>query len=284
MVKALSQSRQVRNGTRLSIAALGIAVLGAAIGFAFLAAPALAETPEEKGLDIAREIDRRDLGWTDSEVDLNMILINRNGESSTRDLRTQSLENTEAGLGDKGLTIFDRPRDIEGTAFLSHTKITEPDDQWIYLPAIKRVKRISSVNKSGPFVGSEFAYEDLSSQEVEKYKYKWLRDEGCGELQCFVIDRYPVYEHSGYTKQVVWVDQDEYRVMKVEYYDRKNELLKVLVQSEYRQYLETYWRPLRMQMDNVQTGKATTLTFTNYKFRTGVDEGSFTPSRLKRAR
>jgi len=245
---------------------------------------ALAETPEEKGLAIAKEIDRRDLGWVDSEVELGMTLTNRNGESSARKLRIQALEVMEAGLGDRSLTVFDEPRDIEGTAFLSYTKITEPDDQWLYLPAIKRVKRISSVNKSGPFVGSEFAYEDLASQEVEKYKYKWVRDEDCGELKCFVIERYPVYEHSGYTKQLAWVDQGEYRVMKVEFYDRKDELLKVLVQSDYKRYLEKYWRPLRMQMDNVQTGKATTLLFQEYNFRTGLDKDLFTPSRLKRAR
>lgn len=242
-----------------------------------------AETPEEKGLQIAKEADRRDLGWQDSEVELHMTLANRNGEKSTRSLRIQSLEMPDPNLGDKSLTIFDEPRDVEGTAFLSHTKILEPDDQWLYLPAVKRVKRISSVNKSGPFLGSEFAYEDITSQEVAKYEYKWLRDEPCGELQCFVIERYPRYEHSGYTKQVVWIDQDEYRVMKVEFYDRKEELLKVLVQTEYHRYLDQYWRPHRMHMDNVQTWKSTTLEFKDYNFRVGVDENEFTPSRLKRA-
>ncbi|MCE2510029.1 MAG: outer membrane lipoprotein-sorting protein [Alphaproteobacteria bacterium] len=248
------------------------------------AVPAGAESPEEKGLAIAKEADRRDLGWQDSEVDLDMTLPNRNGESSTRSLRIQSLEVPDPNFGDKSLTVFDEPRDIEGTAFLSHTKILEPDDQWLYLPAVKRVKRISSVNKSGPFVGSEFAYEDIASQEVGKYTYKWLRDEPCGKLQCFVVEQYPRYEYSGYTKQIVWIDQGEYRVMKVEFYDRKDELLKVLVQSEYQRYLDQYWRPHRMHMDNVQTGKSTTLQFKNYNFRLGVDEDDFTSSRLKRAR
>ncbi|NIT13503.1 MAG: outer membrane lipoprotein-sorting protein, partial [Candidatus Dadabacteria bacterium] len=99
-------------------------------------------------------------------------------------------------LGDKSITVFDEPRDIEGTALLSHTKILDPDDQWLYLPAVKRVKRISSKNKSGPFVGSEFAYEDLLSQEVDKYNYKWLKDEKCGDLECHVVERYPLYENS----------------------------------------------------------------------------------------
>ena len=213
-----------------------------------------------------------------------MVLGNAQGETSTRELRIQFLEVADSGRGDKSLTVFDRPRDIEGTAFLSHTKITEPDDQWLYLPALKRVKRISSANKSGPFVGSEFAYEDLVSQEVARYTYKWLRDEACGDLDCFVVERYPVYESSGYTRQIVWIDKDEYRPMRIDFYDRKDSLLKTLEFSQYKVYLEQYWRAHRQDMKNHQTGKATALTFEGYEFRVGVNENQFTANRLKRIR
>ena len=77
--------------------------------------------------------------------------------------------------------VFDEPRDVKGTAMLTYSHILEPDEQWMFLPALKRVKRISSVNKSGPFMGSEFAFEDFSGQEVGKYSYLWLRDEACGD-------------------------------------------------------------------------------------------------------
>lgn len=244
----------------------------------------LAETPEEKGMAIAVEIDKRDIGFGDSRANLTMTLTNKHGEKSTRKLRLSTLENLDKTVGDKSLTVFDHPRDIKGTAFLSFTKILEPDDQWLYLPALKRVKRISSANKSGPFVGSEFAYEDLVSFEVGKYKYKWIKDEKCGDLNCFVVERYPLYENSGYTRQVTWVDQTEYRVQKVEYYDRKESLLKTLNQSNYEQYLDQYWRPLKMFMVNHQTGKETTLEFTPYEFRIGLNNGSFTPNRLKKIR
>ena len=73
--------------------------------------------------------------------------------------------------------VFRTPRDIEGTALLSHAQILEPDNQWLYLPALKRVKRISSANKSGPFVGSEFAFEDFTALELNKYDYVWLSEE-----------------------------------------------------------------------------------------------------------
>lgn len=247
-------------------------------------APAQAETPQEKGLAIAREMDGRDLGWGDSATTLTMTLANRQGQTSIRELRLQALEVHEDGMGDKSLVVFDRPRDVAGTAFLSHTKITDPDDQWLFLPALKRVKRISSANKSGPFMGSEFAYEDLVSQEVDKYEYEWLRDEPCGALSCFVIARTPVYKNSGYTRQIVWVDSQEYRPMKIDFYDRKESLLKTLDFAEYQQYLGRYWRAGRMNMVNHQTGKATVLSFAEYAFQTGLAESDFTSTKLKRAR
>jgi len=245
---------------------------------------AFAETPEEKGKAIAIEADRRDLGWKDNKSVLKMILRNRHGQESTRKMRRLTLESTEKGRGDKSLVIFDDPRDIRGTAFLSHTKILKPDDQWLYLPALKRVKRISSANKSGPFVGSEFAYEDLLSQEVEKYSYKWLRDESCGDLQCFVVERYPLYKKSGYKRQVVWLDKDEYRPQKIDFHDRKNALLKTLVYENYQRYLDQYWRAHVLKMKNHQTGKSTDLLTEAWKFRLGQKASLFTPARLKRAR
>jgi len=259
-------------------------VLGLALAAVLAVTPVLAETPQEKGRTIAEEADRRDLGWRDSESQLKMVLRNSQGETSTRELRLQSLEVSLKGYGDKSLTVFDRPRDIEGTAFLSHTKITEPDDQWLYLPAVKRVKRISSVNKSGSFVGSEFSYEDLVSNEVDRYAYTYLMDEPCGALECFVVERIPVYENSGYTRQVVWVDKQEYRIMKVNYYDRKNALLKTLTLSGYRRYLDKYWRAHTLQMENIQTGKSTLLEFSDYVFQSGISDSLFTPQRLKRVR
>ena len=243
---------------------------------------AQAQTAEERGLEIAREADRRDAGFNDSRATMVMLLRNRQGDESTRYIRVRALE--QENDGDKSLTIFDQPADVKGTAFLSFTHVTGPDDQWLYLPALKRVKRISSNNKSGPFMGSEFAYEDMSSQEVEKYTYKYLRDEPCGELQCFVIERYPVDKYSGYTRQVVWIDQGEYRAQKIDFYDRKDSLLKTLELSDYHQYLDKHWRAHRMFMQNHQTGKSTLLTWSDYEFQTGLTDRDFDRNSLKRAR
>ncbi len=245
---------------------------------------AAAETAEEKGLTIAREADRRDLGFADSRGEIEMILRNRQGQESRRALRMHTLEVQDEQDGDKTLVVFDRPRDVTGTALLTYTHVLEPDDQWLYLPALKRVKRISSKNKSGPFMGSEFAYEDITSQEVANYSYRYLRDEACGSLTCFVVERVPLYKHSGYTRQITWIDQQEYRVRKLEFYDRKNELLKTLSLKDYRRYLDKFWRAHDLFMQNHQTGKTTRMIWSKYEFRSGLSEKDFTASRLKRAR
>ena len=228
----------------------------------------LAETPEEKGLAIAIAADKRDSGFVDQIANIIMILRNRKGQESTRYIRSRTLE--VEGDGDKFLSIFDKPADVKHTAVLTYSHGLKPDDQWIYLPALKRVKRINSRNKSGPFIGSEFAFEDLGSQEVEKYTYKYLRDEACGEWKCYVVERYPEYEYSGYTRQVGWIDKAEYRAVKIEFYDRKDALLKTLTYSGYQEYLDYYWRPDEMFMQNHQTGKTTLLKWSNYKFKTAV--------------
>ena len=165
---------------------------------------------DTQGFDIAARSDRTDLGFADSEVELQMVLRNAAGQQSTRALRIATLEKPDETVGDKSLVVFETPRDIEGTALLSHAKILDPDDQWLYLPALKRVKRISSSNKSGPFVGSEFAFEDFTAIELNKFDYTYVGEVPCGDLTCDVLERTPRYENSGYTKQVSWVDQTDF--------------------------------------------------------------------------
>ncbi len=243
-----------------------------------------AADPAAEGLRIATEWDARDQGFGDTRAFMKMELENRHGQKSIREMRTDTFEVPGQDDGDKSLVLFQKPRDVKGTAFLSFAHIQEPDDQWLYLPALKRVKRISSKNKSGPFVGSEFAYEDLSAQELKKYTYKWLQDEACGDAQCYVVEQTPTYKNSGYTRMVVWYDKAEYRQQKIEYYDRKKSLLKTLTYGDYRKYLDKYWRPHDMYMVNHQTGKKTRLKFEKIDFRVGLTDKDFSKNSLKRAR
>ena len=152
---------------------------------------AVAETSEEKGYAIAARSDRSDRGFANSTVELKMVLRNKAGKQTTRTLSIRTLEIPDENVGDKSLIVFDTPADIKGTALLSHAKILDPDDQWLYLPALKRIKRISSVNKSGPFVGSEFAFEDFTALELNKYTYRYMREETLDGLTCDVVERVP---------------------------------------------------------------------------------------------
>ena len=246
---------------------------------------AVAETPEEKGLRLAIEGDLTGQGFKDTLSQSKMTLRNAQGEESIRKFSNKALEMENDG--DKSIFIFHHPKDVAGTAILTFTHKSGPDDQWLYLPALKRVKRISSDNKSGAFVGSEFAYEDLSSQEVEKYTYKWIEDVPCpGDEQemCYVSESYPVDKSSGYTKRVSWVDISEHRARKINYYDRKDKLLKTLVLSDYKQYLEKFWTAHTLKMVNHNTKKETDIAISETVYQTGLKDSDFNRQTLKRAR
>ena len=268
-------------------------ILLAGLTMALLSSPAIAstgETPvrgdteaERTGFEIAARADRTDRGFINSEVELEMVLRNAAGKESRRTLKISTLEVADESVGDKSLVIFDNPNDIKGTALLSHANILDPDDQWLFLPALKRVKRISSANKSGPFVGSEFAFEDFTALELNKYNYTYLREEEVDGLGTDVVERTPRYENSGYTRQVSWVDRDIYQVRKVEFYDRRGDLLKTLTLNDYRNY-DGVWRSQRMEMVNHQTGKSTDFIYGDYQFDVGLEEGDFIKGRLARLR
>lgn len=240
------------------------------------------QAAERTGLEIMAEVVERDSGFGDSIVDLTMMLFNHRGDKSIRQIKFKTLEMQDDG--DKSLSVFNSPKDIKGTAFLSFTHALEADEQWLYLPAIKRVKRISSSNKSGPFLGSEFAFEDLTSFELEKFSYQYLRDETINGIDSFVIEMYPQYKHSGYTRQIMWVDKQRYIPVKVTYYDRKDALLKTLTYKKYQQYLEQYWRSDEMEMENHQNGKKTLLHWNKYQFKVGLSDRDFDRNSLKRSR
>ncbi len=262
-------------------------LLSSFLALGLAATPALAETSQEKGYAIAARSDRSDRGFTDSEVTSTMILRNAQGKESKRVMFQRTLEVADEGLGDKSILVFESPADVEGTALLSHAKILDPDDQWLYLPALKRVKRISSKNKSGPFVGSEFAFEDFTAQELNKYDYNFLHSESCpdnAERICDVLERTPKYEFSGYTKQIGWVDQTDLQGRKIDYYDRKGDLLKTLTFSDYKQYGGKYWRAHELKMVNHITGKSTDFLFSEYKFGLGLKDNDFVKGVLARVR
>jgi hypothetical protein len=267
----------------------------AALGLCVLPLPAVSEatdalaaalqsgTPEEQGRAIFAEKDARDSGYQDLQVSLEMILRDRAGRESRRALAISQME--MGTTGERLKVVFDTPVQIRGTALLSYSYEDRPDDQWLYLPVMSRVKRIASRNKSGPFLSSEFAFEDMMLQELDKFSYRFEGREPCGEGACYRVERRPSDPYSGYTRQVVWLEADSLRVERIDYFDRGNRPLKVLKASGYRLYQERFWKAERMQMENLQTGKSTELLWRDYQFGVGLlAERDFSTNSLARAR
>jgi len=239
--------------------------------------PIMAQTAQERGLEIAQAATKADEGFGSLQVNLKMILKNKNGQVSEREMTNKVLELIEDG--DKSMVYFNTPKDVKGTSTLTFTHKVGSDDQWLYLPSIKRVKRISSSNKSGPFMGSEFAFEDLSSDEVEKYAYTFIEEKD-GLL---IVEQDPVDAKSGYSRRLVSYNKNKgYRIEKIEFYDRKNALLKTLLYSDYKQYRNKHWRPGKMVMTNHLSNKETTLLFSDYNLGLELSEEDFTENALKR--
>ncbi len=239
--------------------------------------------PDEAGTRIMRAVEQAQDGFGDLTVDLTMVLRTRNGRETERALTIAQLE--VEGDGDLTLVTFERPKAIRGTGLLSHAHLTRDDDQWLYLPALRRVKKIGARNRSGPFLGSEFAFEDLTSTPVEKFEDRYLRREPCAEGDCYVINRRPLDAYSGYQRQTVWVDTQGLRVLRIEYFDRHDRLKKTLVADAFERHQGRFWRPRRMEMTNARTGKSTLLHWQDFRYGTGLSASrDFSVNALQRVR
>jgi outer membrane lipoprotein-sorting protein len=246
----------------------------------FLSLDATAQSPEEKGLDIAKAIKAQDVDWKDSTVNIKMILRTKNGKELEREMRSKNLE--VVGDGDKSLTIFDTPLDVKGTTFLSFSHPLESDDQWLYLPSLKRVKRIASKKKTGPFLGSEFSFEDLSSFQIEKFSYTLLGEETVADVDMHLLEMRPADEYSAYTRIVAWVDKEHHRFFRKDFYNERDVLMKTLKAEGYKLYKEKFWRPTSQFMVNHQSGKSTDIKFSNLEFGVGLTDKDFNEKRLNR--
>lgn len=247
----------------------------------FLGAATAAEGPEAKGLRIAKTAEQRNNGFVGEKSDMKLTLIDAYGAKTVREMQGKVME--VPGDGDKSLSIFLNPKDVKGTKMLTWSHKLDDDDQWLYMPTVRRVKRISSRNKSASFMGSEFSYEDLGSQEVEKYSYKWLKDSQVDGKPVWVLERKPK-KKSGYSKQIIYMDQKLHNPLQIEYYDRKGELLKIANFDKYKSFKvngKTLWRTSGIHMKNVQTKKESIINWANQQLGVNFKEREFKKNSLK---
>lgn len=242
-------------------------------------AVASTKTPEEIGMGIALETEKRDSGFGDYVTDATLTLINEDNEQFIRNFKMTTVE--VPGDGDKRISVFSTPKDIRGTATLTFSHALEANDQWIYLPAVKRTKRISAKNKTGPFVGSEFSYEDISSWEVKKYTYRFIEESERDGHPCFLVENTPAYKYSGYSRQLECVDKEIYQPRELLYFDKQGREYKKLEFFDYQKFAGQYWRPGKIIMTNLQNGRKSIMDFENYQFATGVKHDELSPNKLK---
>ncbi|MEM9577073.1 MAG: outer membrane lipoprotein-sorting protein [Pseudomonadota bacterium] len=256
-----------------------------AVGLALTFSGPLAAADAAKGLRIMQEQDRSDAGWRTVRVNGEMILMNGSNVAASRAFELIRAERPNRAKGDSSRMTFSTPADVKGTVLLTHGNIEPKDDhQWLYLPATRKARRISSGNRSGKFLSSEFSYEDMGGSELEDNTYSWLRDEACpngGGLTCHVVAAFPKNRKSGYKQRTIWLDTAEYRVFQTEYYNRQGRLEKRMNSSGYKNY-KGHWRPAKLDMVNLQTGKRTILRWSDFRFGAKVTSAELSPQRLDR--
>lgn len=198
LVLSARESRRVHAAAATARSAATTPLVIALLLVAALMAPSTAGAgePEDRGRAIAEEQRRLNSGYRDELARYRMTLLSRQGDRSERVLDVKTLEGLESG--DKTLIVFQQPPDIKGTALLIHagTKAQE-DDQWFYLPALRRVKRIATPSKASSFVGSELTFEDLTPEDLARYDFRFVREEVADGTPVWVIDRVPRFRHSG---------------------------------------------------------------------------------------
>jgi len=207
-------------------------------------------------------------------------LINAGGDTVLRKTRNLTLERPDGK--DYNLIQFLEPADVRNTSLLTHQDPKENDAQWLFLPELRRVKKISSQNKSGAFMGSEFAYEDISGNNLDKFSYTRLGEADLAGEKCDLIEKKPLYENSGYTKIKTWISKSRSLVLRQEFTDRKNTLLKVQVFESYREFPNGVWLPQKITMANLQTGKKSILEFKERQLKVGLKPTDFTTESMER--
>ena len=209
----------------------------------------------------------------DMQSELTMTLINARGEERVRQLKqfTKTDDDTE-----KKIMFFLSPADVRNTSFMNYSYADgRDDDQWIYLPALRRVRRISSDGKSDNFMGSDFTYDDLGERHPDEDTHTLKGEEVMDGQACYVVESIPKDASYMYSKTITWVMKDSFLGLKREFYDRDGKLLKTLQIKEFDQ-VDDFWTILETEMHNVQRSHRTVMSLKNVEYNTGLRDNQFT--------
>ena len=230
------------------------------------------------GKQIIKKVYNRPTG-DDQTSDLTMTLINKSGDQRVRKIKQFT---KDLGEVEKSIMFFLSPADVKNTSFMNWAYDSDQgDDQWIYLPALKKTKRISSDSKSDYFMGSDFTYDDLGDRKLEDDTHKLLREETMDGKECYVVESVSKEEDYMYSKTVVWVNKSNFIGVKKEFYDEDEDLLKVLAIKEAEE-ISGIWVIKNSEMKNVQKTHSTTIVLSNIQINTGMSASKFTERMMMR--
>jgi len=258
-------------------------LMGLALGFSLLTTHALADDPKARA--IMEKVDARDDGKT-LEQDMLMVLIDKNDKKRNRDIKSYA---KDFGEDEHRIMFFKSPADVKNTAFLTYDydKASRDDDQWLYLPALKKVKRIPSSDKSSSFMGSDFSYYDMTDRDLEDYDFKLLKETAVRGKKVWMIEAIPrtkkVVKESGYTKTIALVRQDNYVVVRSIGFLKNGKKKYLDVKKMHKQ--GGVWLIDEMTM-TTKKGKTmmhkTILKFSHIKLNKAINDNMFTTRRLEK--
>ncbi len=210
---------------------------------------------------------------------LTMTLTNKQGKQ-----RVRKISQFTKDLGDieKSIMFFQSPADVKNTSFMSWSYDSDKsDDQWIYLPALKKTKRISSDSKSDYFMGSDFTYDDLGDRKLEADTHNLLKEETIDGNECYVVESISKDEDYMYSKTVTWIIKDSFIGYQKEFYDEDEDLLKILSIKKYEE-TSGIFVITNSEMKNVQKDHKTSMVLSDVEINTGVSASKFTERMMTR--
>ncbi len=264
-------------------ASLTTAALMIAIAVPYADAEPESETPLT-GIDIVRRADRASNASSESQT-MTMTLENSRGQTRVRTIEGWSTEIDEDT--EHRFSRFLEPSDVKDTTLLSYDYDQEDDDTWLYLPALKKVKRILSSNKTDYFMGSDFTYEDMENIDLTNWDYSLVGKESVDGVECYKVEAVAnndkKREETGYSKTVAWYGTSDFIVRKAEYHDKKNRLAKRLVASDIKPTTPEDPRPRahKLMMENFITKHKTVLDIRDLKLDVKVDPEIFSQRNMR---
>ena len=232
------------------------------------------------GRDVMQKVRNRADGDT-RYATIEMTLVQRSGHKRVRKLESWAMD---VGRNTKKIMFFTYPGDVKGTGFLTwdYDNANKVDDKWLYLPAMKKTRRISGKSsKTDYFMGSDFTYNDMNTRSVDEETHKLLREEVVGGKKCWVVQSTPKDKDEIYSYRITWIRQDCLIPVKAVYYDKLKKLHRRLTISNINK-VQGFWTMHFMQMENVQTGHKTIIRMNNHRFTMRVSPNLFTVSKLEK--